>query len=198
MATKVFIEVEMDEKGAVTGVENVTSAMKGMDAGLQRVGQRGNVVMTSMAKQQREAREAGMLLSNVLGVQMPAGLDRVLARMPVVSGAMRAAFNVSVVAAVAAAVVSLINNFDELRGKATQFGFDAQLALARAIDWAGQLGDAVKVAFLVTGPGMLDQLMGGRFLSNASNPALVLGAQIEKASKEIKPFTDQVAGMGDA
>jgi hypothetical protein len=110
----------------VQGVNNITG-------GLQKVGQRGNVVFTGMAKQQKEAREAGMLLSNTLGVQIPAGLEKILAKMPGVSGALATAFKGAVLIAFIAGLVQVVTHLDEFKRKAQEAGYSIALALDQTI-----------------------------------------------------------------
>jgi hypothetical protein len=75
VATSIQIAVTLDDKGVVTGVNNIES-------GLQKVGQRGNVIFTSMAKQQRETRQAAGELAQAFGIQLTGGMEKAIAKMP--------------------------------------------------------------------------------------------------------------------
>src|SRR5574341_298107 len=101
MAARVSIEVTLDDKGVVTGVRNI-------EGGLQRVGQRGNVVFTEMSKQQKQARDATQLLGNTLGVQLPREIEKLIAKSSIIGPLMSTAFNATVVVAFGAAVIALI------------------------------------------------------------------------------------------
>jgi hypothetical protein len=59
VATVVQIAVEIDEKGAVQGFRQIGTEGTKLEGGLQKVGQRGNLVFTSMAKQQKRRTKPG-------------------------------------------------------------------------------------------------------------------------------------------
>jgi hypothetical protein len=51
-------------------------------------------VFTGLSKQQKEAREAAMLFSETLNVQVPAGLEKIFSKIPGLSGALSGLFKV--------------------------------------------------------------------------------------------------------
>ena len=142
----VFKELAKGQKQAADAASGLMGGLAGTEGGLRKVGQRGNLVLTGMQKDTMKAREAAMLLSNTLGVQLPAGLEKVLSKLPGVSGALTAVFKASIVLAVASAVIGLVNNFDSLKLKISDAGY--QLAL---------FGDHVRSIF---GMGNQDILLG--------------------------------------
>jgi hypothetical protein len=59
------------------------------------------------------ANEKAQLLAGSLGINLPAGIDRLLARMPGVQAALGVAFNASIVLAVGAAILAILPKLDE-------------------------------------------------------------------------------------
>src|SRR3990172_10796092 len=57
--------------------------------------------LRGMTLEQRDATEKAQLLAGQLGVHLPAGLDRLIARMPGVQAALQAAFSLTIVGAFA-------------------------------------------------------------------------------------------------
>ncbi len=100
MAT-VLIEIQVDDSGTV-------QALQRTEQGLQKIGQRGNVVMTGLTQQHRQAQQAAQLLARVTGAEVPRALENVIARSRVLGPALAAAFNASIALFFAAAVVQLI------------------------------------------------------------------------------------------
>jgi len=76
--------------------------------------------MHGMNLESGETREKIQMLAGSLGVQVPAGIARIMARMPALTTAMSVAFNATLVVAVGAAIVSLFPKIadwiDKLRG----------------------------------------------------------------------------------
>jgi len=76
--------------------------------------------MRGMTMEARQTGEAVQRLAGAIGVQIPAGLERMLARMPAVEAAAEAAFGATVVVAFGAAIVSsfpaIAGFIDRLRG----------------------------------------------------------------------------------
>lgn len=73
-----------------------------------------------MTLETREANEKAQLLAGSLGIQLPAGMQNLISKMPGVQAALGAAFNASIVFAVGAAIVALFPKIadwiDQLRG----------------------------------------------------------------------------------
>src|SRR5262245_41552039 len=115
MAAKAQLVLEMDDKGAVRVLDQTTGR-------LQKLGQVGNVVMTGLTKQQKQAREAAQLLSNALGVQVPSGLEKIIAKSRILAPALSAAFNTAVVIAFVAALGNFMNNIDAYHKKLRDLG----------------------------------------------------------------------------
>jgi len=75
MAAVAQIVIQVDDQGAVTAVRQLNAETQKLDPALQKVGQRGNVVLTGLTKQHQQARDAAALLGNTLGVQLPRQLE---------------------------------------------------------------------------------------------------------------------------
>jgi len=69
--------------------------------------------MRGMSMATRQTTESASMLAAQLGIQLPMGLERLIARMPMVQGAMAAAFSATVILAVGAAIVTVIAKGDE-------------------------------------------------------------------------------------
>ncbi|MGH9581046.1 MAG: hypothetical protein ACRD2R_08635, partial [Terriglobales bacterium] len=106
MPAVVEILVTLDEKGVVTGARNI-------EGGLEKVGQRGNVVFTGLSKQQKQANDAAQLLGRTMGVQLPRELNRFLSRSSLLGPLLSTAFNASIVLAFGAAIVALVPKIKE-------------------------------------------------------------------------------------
>lgn len=78
------------------------------------------VEMRGLSTGARQTTESANMLAAQLGIQLPAGLERLIARCPAVQAAMAAAFNATIVLAIAAAIVEVIPRLDawmdKLRG----------------------------------------------------------------------------------
>ncbi len=117
------IVITVDEKGAVTALNRIDAAGKQIDPGLQKIGQRGNVVLTGIEAQSKKSAQAMQLLANITGVQMPRALENVISKTPGVASALNAAFSATVVVALAQQVANLIDNLT---------GYSEQLAKIQA------------------------------------------------------------------
>jgi hypothetical protein len=69
--------------------------------------------LRGMSLESREANEKVQMLAASLGVNLPMGLERLVARLPAVQAAMGLAFNASIVLAVGAAIVAVIPKLDD-------------------------------------------------------------------------------------
>jgi hypothetical protein len=99
MAATVAIAVEINDDGVVKGVRDIEGA-------LDKIGK--NPVFQTMRKQQREAREAAQLLGRTLGVEIPAGLEKAIAKTQFFGRALSLAFKATLVLALVAALVELV------------------------------------------------------------------------------------------
>lgn len=102
------VVIEVDQQQAIRDIEATNAAVKEMDTGLQRTGRTGNVVFTGITRDSERANRAASILQRTLGIQLPRGFDSVLAKSRLIGPALAAAFNVSIVLAIGAALVALI------------------------------------------------------------------------------------------
>jgi len=108
------ITIEIDEKGAVQALGRVDAAGKQLDPTFDKVGKRGNVVLTDFSKNSERARESVTLLAQTTGIALPRALEKVISKTPALSGALNIAFSGAVVVAFAAQIIRLVNNFDSV------------------------------------------------------------------------------------
>lgn len=133
MAAVASIIIEVDEKGAVSALNRVDTAGRQIEPGLQRVGQRGNVVMTGLAKDHQRARDAAQLLSNMIGIQMPRSIERVIVSSAGMQKALLAAFSVTSVVGVAVfAIQQIVDTIDRANEAFDNFTKTAQRRQAAA------------------------------------------------------------------
>ena len=108
MAANAQIVIEMDEKGVVRGMQQISAEGQKLEGGLRKVGSRGNVVFTGLARDQQKAHDAANLLNRTLGVQLPRSLERILATSPKLQSALAGAFNGVVAFAFAQAIYTAV------------------------------------------------------------------------------------------
>lgn len=102
MATqRIAFQVEIDDAGVIQGFKKI-----GDEA--ENAGNRGGKTFQMLSKQQKEAREASVLLSNALGVQVPAGLEKVIAKSQTLGPLLAEAFSMGVIVAFVVAAVTAI------------------------------------------------------------------------------------------
>ncbi len=101
------VVIEVSEEQAIRDIEATNTAVKQMDTGLQRTGRTGNVVFTGITRDTERANRAASILQRTLGINLPRGFDSVLAKSRLIGPALAAAFNVSIILAVGAALVAL-------------------------------------------------------------------------------------------
>jgi hypothetical protein len=144
-ARTVTFSVELDDQGVVRGIDSIKSTFSKAEAqgnrttestnslgkSLKRVqeeskkaGEAGVKNIGEIGEQTHKAREATEILSKTLGVEVPSSLQKILAKTPAVSGALAALFRVSAVVAMGAAVVTLVNNFDEVSNSIRKGGVE--------------------------------------------------------------------------
>lgn len=90
--------------------------------------------MRGMTLESREAAEKIQLLSGTLGVQLPAGIASVLAKLPGLQSALGAAFSVSIVGAFAVGFISLIPKIRDLSSEWGGFTKKMQEDFQKAIE----------------------------------------------------------------
>ena len=126
MAAVASIVIEVDEKGAVTSLQHFDGEMRKVESGLRRAGSTGNVVMTEMARQHRQANDAAQLLGRTLGVQLPRELDRFLARSRTIGPILAGAFNVAVIGGFIVAATKIPGLIEDMVEGFTHWKRDAE------------------------------------------------------------------------
>jgi hypothetical protein len=125
MAAVAQIVIEVDEKGAVRSLNNLSGQTQKLDPTLRKVGQSSNVVFTGMQKDHDRATQSIRLVSESIGVGVPRALQRVIASSAVARTALSAVFNVAAPVAIAifafqqitAAIEAIEAKARELSGK---------------------------------------------------------------------------------
>lgn len=142
MATqRVSFEITTDESGAI-------SAFRKIGDEADRFGQRGSRAFQLVSKEQKRARDTAQLLRQTLGVEIPSGLEKILAKTPAVSGAMASMFRAGVVLTFAAALVGVVNNFEDIENSIKKAGFQLALFGDKVRSWFGgrsEVAEGVKV-----------------------------------------------------
>jgi len=142
MATqRVSFEITTDESGAITAFRKI-----GDEA--DRFGQRGSRAFQLVSKEQKRARDTAQLLRQTLGVEIPSGLEKILAKTPAVSGAMASMFRAGVVLTFAAALVGIVNNFEDIENSIKKAGFQLALFGDKVRSWFGgrsEVAEGVRV-----------------------------------------------------
>jgi hypothetical protein len=115
MAGQVQIVISVDDKGAISALQQVGAQAKQLGPAFQKSGAQGNVVFTELTKQTQQAHDASTLFSRLLGVQLPRQLDTFIAKSrtlaPVFANLFNAAIIASFVVAIATALASLIEQW---------------------------------------------------------------------------------------
>jgi Tfp pilus assembly protein PilE len=115
MASQVQIVISVDDKGAISALQQVGAQAKQLGPSFQKSGAQGNVVFTELTKQTQQAHDASTLFSRLLGVQLPRQLDTFIAKSrtlaPVFANLFNAAIIASFVVAIATALASLIEQW---------------------------------------------------------------------------------------
>jgi gas vesicle protein len=155
MATAIRLELVLDDKGVVTGVQKLGKEF-------EKLPKSTGPAFQSISKQQREAHESVQLLNESLGVGLPRGLQKLISQTPAVSGALSKMFAVGAVVAFGTAIVGMVNHFDEVKSSIRDAGF--QLALfgdkVRGVFGGDQsivLGERVRKEQALSKP-LLDQI----------------------------------------
>ena len=107
MAARAQIVIEVDDSGVLRATQRTAGEFQKLGPALQKAGTHGNVVMTQLAKDHQRARDAANLLNRTLGVEMPRSMERIILQSPRMQKALASAFNISVVATMAAVLANL-------------------------------------------------------------------------------------------
>src|SRR3954463_6022476 len=126
MATAIQIEVILDDKGLVQGVQKVTKEIDALGAGAVVGTNKAASGFAKMEASQRKAHESLQLISNAIGLQIPRDVEKLVSRMPGLQTALSAGFKASAVIGIAAAVGETVKHLDALRSKAVDVGFAIQ------------------------------------------------------------------------
>jgi hypothetical protein len=113
VATAIQIEVLVDDKGVVQGVNRVVD-------GLNRVPAAGKPAFDKLNESENKARETALLLEETFGVRVPRALTKIVAATPGVNTAFTAAFKATAVIGFVAALGEVVTNFDAIKAKAVQ------------------------------------------------------------------------------
>jgi gas vesicle protein len=180
------ITIVVDDKGAVSALNNVTGAV-------EKVGVKGNPVFQRMAKEQDRARESTNLLARTLGVEVPRSLERVIAKSSMIGPVLSKAFSVSVFAAFAGAAINLaqeqipalVESFTHWREEAERM-MKAQVELNRVIIDANANIKKLREQY---------QLIGLEGLPLVSEQQKIAIKHFEEADKRVKELTASQAAL---
>src|SRR5690242_368516 len=114
------IQIVVDEKGALQAFDRTDAARKKLEAGLKNTGDSAGTAFDQVGKRTERARDAVQLLSNVVGIQVPRSLEKVIAKAPGVGTALSAAFGTAALVAFGAQIVRLVSNIDDFRVSAVK------------------------------------------------------------------------------
>ena len=107
MASRVEIEVTIDEKGVVTGVQNVNKQLDTMGGSAQKAGQQSGAAFGRMEKDQQRAADASRLFNRYLGLDLPKTMTKVIAQSELLGAALSGAFNIAILAGAAIALYEI-------------------------------------------------------------------------------------------
>src|SRR4051812_10561918 len=133
MATAIQIEVILDDKGLVQGVQKVTKEIDALGAGAVVGTNKAAAGFAKMEASQRKAHESLQLISNAIGLQIPRDIEKLVSRMPGVQTALSAGFKASAVIGLAAAVGETVKHFDALKSKALDVGLAIQAVFDKGL-----------------------------------------------------------------
>jgi hypothetical protein len=94
MAATASIQITLDEKGAITAINNLKSEIANVGPAFTKVGNDSNVVLTKMAKDHDHARESAKLLREETGIFLPRALQGLIAQSQVLGPILNSAFSV--------------------------------------------------------------------------------------------------------
>src|SRR6185437_14673161 len=119
MATTVQIAVTLDEKGVVTGVQNIGKALDQLPAHTKPA-------FEGMTAGQRQALNALNELSYSFGVQLPGEMVKAISKVPLLAGALTTLGETAAVGALIAGFVEVVAHIDAAESKL--HGFERDLA----------------------------------------------------------------------
>lgn len=122
MASKVQIEVTLDNSGVLTGVKAIEGQLNSIKTAGSDAGDKVSEGMSKMESSSKEAHEALLLIAETTGVQIPRAVEKVIAATPGISNALKAGFSSAAIIGVIAATAELLSNWDELETKAIDIG----------------------------------------------------------------------------
>jgi gas vesicle protein len=180
------ITIVMDDKGAVSALNNVTGAV-------EKVGVKSNPVFQRMAKEQVRARESTNLLARTLGVEVPRSLEKIIARSSMVGPVLSKIFSASVFAAFAGAAINLaqeqipalVESFTHWREEAERT-MKAQVELNHVIIEAHAKIKQLREQY---------QLIGLEGLPLVSEQQKIAIKHFEEADKRVKELTASQAAL---
>jgi hypothetical protein len=121
------IQIIVDEKGAVTALNNLKGQIQDIEPGFRKVGQTSNVVLTQMTKDHDRAREAARLLREETGIFLPRAIQNLAAQSESLGAILNAAFSglavygfVDVVARSVGSILDTLQNAREVERKARE------------------------------------------------------------------------------
>jgi hypothetical protein len=189
LATAIQIEVLVDDKGVVQGVNRVVDSIK-------RVHGAGGQAFDKVNESENKARESALLLEEATGVRIPRALNKVIASAPGVSAALGAAFEVTAVIAFGAAVVEAVNHMDSFSAKSIQTARDIRAGFSHIFDhpldhMLAQMDSSITAQMDKDLSGLQDQLIK---VNEAANTAGKTGfAALQAGLKNTNIEIDQLA-----
>jgi hypothetical protein len=126
LATAIQIEVLVDDKGVVQGVNRVVDAVS-------RVPGAGAPAFNKLNESEKRAHETALLLNETLGVRIPRGITNVISKVPGLSSALSAAFQATAVIAFIGTIAELARHFDQLQAKVGELSLSIASMFSRSI-----------------------------------------------------------------
>jgi hypothetical protein len=108
MASQVQIVISVDDKGAISALQQMGSQVNKLGPSLEKAGSQGGVVFTKLSGDTQRAHDAAALFSRTLGIELPRQLERFLASSKSVGPLLSTAFNASVFAGFGLAIADLL------------------------------------------------------------------------------------------
>jgi hypothetical protein len=122
MSTAIQIEVLLDDKGVVRGVQNVNSQFDKLGTGASAGTKKAVEGFNKMTEAQKKSHESLQLISGALGIQIPRDVEKVISKMPGLSSALSVGFNAAAILGVAASIGEIGLHLDEVKAKAEKAG----------------------------------------------------------------------------
>jgi gas vesicle protein len=119
MATAVQIEVLIDDRGVVQGVNRVVDSVN-------KIPGAAKPAFNKLTEETKKANDATRLFAEVFGVTIPREVSKTIAAIPGLSTALASAFKASVVLGFIASIGAVVRNFDILKAKAVDLGLSVE------------------------------------------------------------------------